>query len=720
MFFDKKSSEFKALKNTVLLGAVLTPIAFMSLNGIFSQVDVQVDGIAHVSTLKQLERASSKSSTKEIKLDEDMDLSDWDGTPIAPTSGTKFDGQGHRMYNKNPDNFYKPLFSTSVHKIYNVVFDNTAFIMGSFSQSSFGITSRLEIPTLSDLQKNASVYDFENITFTNINTDLDFSNGPRGLLFDNYLMQESGQAYDDNALVLKDIAVTNSDIDINYKNIDNNTSFGLIGNLQYYVCGNSSHHHQGFVWMNDILISNNIINLNYSGSDQKEVSVSPVLGKFSGLSSWTGTGGNYLWINNIFLQQNEFISNQDNLTLNYGEIISQPLNATTNNQRTKISAMQNIISINNKVFVRKNEALKVEDNRVIAMENAGNNDVVLTGADSMFFIGDLYDSNKELNLFENSSASEAMHDITYANKLNSSNKGFRKLNNLLLDSLGIYNTFLATDKDNNLDEIKFAQKEDQVFVAPQSELGGDSETKTVTSFNLRFSFLKGYGEELNKDDIVTSAYQMKNIVITNSAGEVLFKMENSDDIVTTNADSSFLYEVQLVNKKGIKLEDINVDDLYVTFDYLDSDINKTRNNTKASHTTTVKINPDQLRNINVDKIVPPGGGAAVPVAIVAGTATGIILLILLLLLLLLLYRRYKLSKVVEMDDGYLEFVNQDDRNEDYEGYYSQNFDDNKYQEDYYQEQDYEYDQEYQEEYVDYDQDYEDDYDYSSLEDENYI
>ena len=381
--------------------------------------------------------------------------------------------------------------------------------------------------------------------------------------------------------------------------------------------------------------------------------------------------------------------------------------------------MQNIVSINNEVFVRKDEKLDPKNNRIAALENSGDNSVVLSGADSMFFIGDLYDSSQELNLFENSAPPQAMHDITYTNKLSSSSKGFRKLNNLLLDNFGIYNTFLAIDKDNNLEKIEFSQKEDQVFVAPQSELGGDSETKTITSFNLRFSFLKGFGNELNKDDIVSDAYEMTNISIANGDGEVLFKMENSEDIIETSADSSFLYEVKLVNDKGINLNDIDVNDLYVTFDYLDESATRTA---KSSHTTTVKLDPEQLNQINVDKIIPPNGGAAVPIAIIAGSATGIILLILLLLLLLLfLYRRYRLSKVVEMNDGYLEFVNQDERNEDYEGYYAQNFDgeyEGNYQEGYDYGYESEYEQEYDQEYTYEDQD--DDYDNEPVNSEQYI
>ncbi len=713
MFYKKNNGDFKSLKNTVLLGAVLTPILFMSLNGIFSQVDVKADGVAHVKSLKQLRKAF-KSENKEIKLEEDIDLSNWDGTPLnAGDAVTKFDGQGHRFYDKNFDYFYNPLFNASLIKIYNVVFDNTAFILNSWSQVAQYITPLNGLPTLSELQENEAVYDFENISFVNIDATLDFSSGPKGLLFNEYELNESGFTYQDNALVLKNISVLNSDIDIVYDNISVDTSLGLIGNIRYDVCSTLSHRHQGFVWIKDIIVSNNNINLSYkrTSDSEKELSISPVLGKFSGLSDWQGSYGNYLWIDNVLLQQNQFASQSTNLKLNYGEIISQPLSASSNNQKTKIEKMQNIISINNQVFINKDDQLEVEDSRVIALQNDGDNEVVFSGTDSMFFVGDLYDKDKQLNIFENTSPSQDLHSITHDKKLNSSNQDFRKLNNLLLNNFGIYNTFLKVDKDDNLDRVEFSNKNDRVFIAPESELSGND--SLLSSFNLRFSFLKGFGTIFDENDIINTAFKMKNIKIKDGSGDVLFKMRKRDHSVETSADSSFLYEVKLVNDGRVNINDIDVNDLYMTFDYDDS----TRSE-KASTTTTVKLNPDELGNINIDAI--NGSGAEVPVAIAVGSTTGIILLILLLLLLLFLYRRYKLSKVVEMDDGYLEFVNQDDRNEDYEGQYAQNFDNG--QEYGYEDENYAYDDESYEQVDDYEEYAEEayeEYDYDQNADESY-
>ncbi len=459
-----------------------------------------------------------------IIITNDIDFKDFkpsDAFQIATDqieiTGKNDSGKDFKFYNKPIEYVFSPIiissrFSTGLY-LHNLIFEGMGTIFDSMQQISHDHDY-----DVAGIKRDNSLF-FENIVIedNNIVNQNFIGDIPEylSLFIGDVNLYESGNVEADNAVTFNNITIRNNHIENNIFSGNllarQNISFSWLTSIVYDVCGDSHHHHHGFVNYENINIENNTFfgnDITQAEGRDIDFSFGNINGIFSGVSNWTGSKGNSLSLDGILVQDNliEKPKNISEKNFSYAELISQPNKVSKDNQWTSIAGIKNVYSINNAVFnsFNKDNYLKSDffsnDNKIaISLSNKNDNTWNKENTNNVFFIvpESFNPQGKEVkfNIISGKSTNEVGNsNVKSLDLLTTNNSSFEVIKTGLQKHYGIYgvaNSFIKDKDRNNTNKIKafITSQENQGYgIISDLVVEGDAKKQSYQKMKITWKF----------------------------------------------------------------------------------------------------------------------------------------------------------------------------------------------------------------------------------------
>lgn len=640
----------------VFLSFLIITIPLLFFNSFYEKKD----NFVHIENLKQLEHTSKDA---DIILDEDIDLSTWNGNAWNVKS---IDGQGHRIYNSPTEYKGKSLFSNLL-KMSNITFDNVNLkIESSIQLENHSLSSDFS-PNISQMEAFDESLVFKNIKFKNNNYDLF-----KSISDDNYyspiiskisLNSINNWNKDNNIFFssFENIIFMNNNININLQDTNYNPKEFYASTFANFVFPSRSNlqsndTHRFVLNLSNIFFANNTVNFESKtamSTNHYANLVSINTNSFNGDPLNSDLTNFEIYINDIFFENNRINLNVDFSSFVYGEFIS-----TTKNNRFyfKFNEFKNIIllnqlSANGVNLIESDESFYNLFSLLLSSES---NNLIQNNLSTIWFSGINFSRQRNVNYFINSN--DDFQDVFKVFNLNQNDAEFIELSEWLFNLYNPYMFNFIWNETNDLKAIRI-NANNNVLITTNSKANGKN--GKAKSLNLQINLLLNYENSLLIGN--ANSITLKNINIQNSDNASLF---SAKQVTGKNLTNQFDIKLNSTNKNGWSNSVLEQEELYFSFSVSFSK-NKTDFNLK------MPLSIDQIQNIDFSGIYIASVSSQTWFILLM-VSIGILIIVGLSILIYWVLKKYSIDQKLNYENNYY-----NEWNDDY-GSYENEFDEFEY------------------------------------------
>ncbi len=644
------------------------------------------------------EKSNNNAQVNKISLINDIDLTNAtlkdlnDLDEMVSEKVGEIDGNGYSIKNKPVEYFSVPLFGSvsnevdGNHKLYihNITFDNAPLAFSTIqSNPAFDLVSSVsedgtnhvidqDRTIVGDTSSPINSIYLQNISVINTSIESQTFTLPETKNIYSGLFSKKVNANVTGSPTRYDSVIHFNGINISNNKINNNVfigssaiktiNFGLLSNLKYFTCmNNNGDNHINLISFKNIVIEDNEILGNKITllNDDVVMSFSPLISSFELNSSENQIGdGNFLEFDSILIQNNLFEKPNGILDENfkYSDLISQSLDiSVTSKLCTDIEVLQNIISLNNNIYLNYEDKKYYENPTIITIENVGLSYWSKADSNKLFFIGNSYKVDLMLDLSVNLLDDVKFNQIYHATRLNrfDNEDDWNKMLELLKNNFGIYGASLELDERGNLEKIEVINNyennnriniiENKLFVNQNNVIVG-----TKMNFDLILQRKNNMDDESN---LINNPLTIENVRIL-SNGKVI-GTANEDSYGAVNIDEmNYSFDVDITFNEAIDESNINnYNNIQLAFNY-------TNETTKFLRNTTINLDVQELidnsviSKIETPETIPPSLSIKSWIIGITIVLSIFIIIIILISILFLITRHYKKAKIKnEFDDS---------------------------------------------------------------------
>ncbi len=680
------------------------------------------DDFVYVKNIKQLEKVDKGA---EVVLENDIDLSSWDGNPINVES---IDGQGHKIYN-HPSSGANFLFTNTL-KMSNLVFDNidtkiTSAITLFEKELGQNISNDA---TISEMETWEESLIYQNIVIKNNTYSLnqaitsDFYYSP---LISLVTLKTNTNFSNKNGVYFasfKNIQLINNVFTIDLVNHNSSNYLeSYISQLANFIfpkkgVSSDADTHKFTLSLRNIFSANNVTNLNinkdYIISHYANLATMNTNLSIDDSASDSGLTNQEISIDGIILENNTFKTLAVSKYFYFGEILIAKVFAPRISFR--MIDLKNIFILNNFTIFGSDLLLSDGNDYHLFYLFLISDKIIQDNISSFVFIGLNYDAQRNVNFSNNDENN--FQDVFSIDKLSTNDSKFNQLQRTINSFYNPYLFNFVISSDDFLVAIDINESNNVLILSDSKAKGRNG---LVKSLELDINLLLDFENSLlvGKTDVIS----MENVEIKSEA-KSFFKATKTKGEESTNKLS---IELDATNQDGWTLEEMDTNDLSFAFSF-------TSFSSRKEVSLEIKLSSEQLNNVDFTNIFVESFSyeAWFIILITVAVLAFLILIILLIIWSIkngyfgILKDAFLTRKYNSTYESYSEYWEQDD----YEGDYSYDAYETSY-EDYYEYDNLEYyrgnsyDYDYEDEsydsvsaddYYDVDFEYDDSYQASTL------